>query len=251
MQAAISLSGLSMSFSRTDSQTTVFEGLDLSFEEGSLTTLLGPSACGKTTLLRLIAKLDSPSKGIVSAPNKSVGYAIQQAPMLPWRTLGENAGIGLELEGKSRESFKPVIDEYFESFGLVNCQDLFPDAASGGMKQRAALIRTMAVSPSVLLLDEPFSNLDFDIKLKVQRKLLEFQEKNNATIILVTHDIEDAIALSDRVIIFSEKPTRIKREFKIALGMLGKDPVEARLSPAFRQYFQDIWDELKYLDKSE
>lgn len=238
-----------MSFSRTDSKTTVFEGLDLSFEEGTLTTLLGPSACGKTTLLRLISMLDSPTKGTVSVPNKSVGYAIQQAPMLPWRTLAENAGIGLELEGKSRDSFKPLIDNYFQSFGLDKSQDIFPDAASGGMKQRAALIRTMAPSPSVLLLDEPFSNLDFDIKLKVQRQLLEFQEKNNATIILVTHDIEDAIALSDRVIIFSEKPTRIKREFKIALGMLGKDPVEARLSPAFRQYFQEIWDELKYLDK--
>lgn len=249
MQIAINLSGLSMSFARTDSKTTVFEGLDLSFEEGTLTTLLGPSACGKTTLLRLIAKLDSPSKGSVFAPNKSVGYAIQQAPMLPWRTLAENAGIGLELEAKTRESFKPLIDSYFESFGLVNCQDIFPDAASGGMKQRAALIRTMAPSPSVVLLDEPFSNLDFDIKLKVQRQLLEFQEKNNATIILVTHDIEDAIALSDRVIIFSEKPTRIKREFKIALGVLDKDPVEARISPAFRQYFQEIWDELKYLDK--
>lgn len=249
--SAISLSGLSMSYSRADSKTTVFEGLDLSFEEGSLTTLLGPSACGKTTLLRLIAGLDAPASGKIAVPMEKVGYAIQQAPMLPWRTLGENAGIGLELEGKTRQSFKPLIDNYFQSFGLNNCQDVFPDAASGGMKQRAALIRTMAVSPSVLLLDEPFSNLDFDIKLKVQRQLLDFQNKNNATIILVTHDIEDAIALSDRVIIFSEKPTQIKREFEIALGVLGKDPVEARISPAFRQYFQEIWDELKYLDKME
>lgn len=248
--SVISLSGLTMSFARAESKTTVFDGLDLDFEKGSLTTLLGPSACGKTTLLRLIAGLDAPLSGKVLIQSESVGYAIQQAPMLPWRTLGENASIGLEIQDKSRESFKSIIDDYFDAFGLTNCQDIFPDAASGGMKQRTALIRTLVAKPSILLLDEPFSNLDFDIKLKVQRQLIEFQKINNATIILVTHDIEDAIALSNRVIIFSEKPTQIKRDFNIDLGLKQRDPVEARLSLNFRQYFQNIWDELKYLDKN-
>jgi len=246
----ISLSGLTMSYTRAESKTTVFDGLDLDFEKGSLTTLLGPSACGKTTLLRLIARLDEPISGKVIIHGESVGYAIQQAPMLPWRTLGENAGIGLEIQNNSKESFRSVIADYFDAFGLANCQDIFPDAASGGMKQRVALIRTLVVKPSILLLDEPFSNLDFDIKLKVQRQLIEFQKNNNATIILVTHDIEDAIALSNRVIIFSEKPTLIKREFNIDLGLKQRHPVEARVSLNFRQYFQNIWDELKYLDKN-
>ncbi|HEY9788736.1 MAG TPA: spermidine/putrescine ABC transporter ATP-binding protein, partial [Candidatus Obscuribacterales bacterium] len=121
---------------------------------------------------------------------------------------------------------------------------------SGGMRQRVSLIRTLAIDPIVLLLDEPFSSLDFDIKLKVQREIIKYQKAKAATVLLVTHDIEDAIALSDKIIILSEKPTRVKREFDVQLGLEHHDPVEARMAASFRSYFSQIWGELRYLDEA-
>jgi NitT/TauT family transport system ATP-binding protein len=229
---------------------TVLAGVSFDCKNNQITSLIGPSGGGKTTLLNLISKLDKQDHGditIESHDNAPVGYMMQDPLMLPWRTLSENSLVGAEVIGTRSHNLSDQLSHYFEVFDLGDDRDTYPLAASAGMKQRVALIRTLLISPSVLLLDEPFSNLDFDIKLKVQSKLIDYQLKRQATILLVTHDIEDAIALSDKVVVLSDKPTTVKSEIAIDLGLERHNPVEARKSPKFREYFIKIWDQLKYL----
>jgi NitT/TauT family transport system ATP-binding protein len=223
--------------------------MSLTIDEGEVVGIVGPTACGKTTLLNILASLDLPSSGnVVVKPPKAIGYMMQETALLPWRTLGENALLGTEVvfgKGKKQNS---KADNYFQAFELLQHRNNYPETSSAGMKQRVALIRTLLINPSTILLDEPFSNLDFDIKLKIQRHLLKYQAEHKATMLIVTHDIEDAIALCNRVIVLSDKPTRVKREFLVDLGLAKRDPVESRKAPRFRNYFAEIWEELKYLE---
>lgn len=229
---------------------------DLSFDcpQGEITSLVGPSGGGKTTLLNLIAKLDEQDSGDITIRGGTVplvGYMLQEPLLLPWRTLFENSALGAEVMGILRPKMTESAEHYFDAFDLSGDQQTYPEFSSAGMKQRVALIRTLLPLPSVLLLDEPFSNLDFDIKLKVQRHLIDYHSHNLATTLLVTHDIEDAIALSDKVVVLSDKPAKVKAEVAIHLDTDCRDPVEARKSPKFREYFIQIWDELKYLDNND
>jgi len=172
---------------------------------------------------------------------------MQDSLLLPWRTLEHNATLGCEITGGKPWDARTVA-ELFGTFGLAPFRHHLPDTASAGMRQRVALIRTLLLGSNVLLLDEPFSNLDYDIKLLVQRYLLNYQRTAEATICLVTHDIDDAIALSDRVVILSDQPTTVKAELSIGLGLTDKDPVKARKSDRFRDYFVEIISHLKYLN---
>lgn len=219
---------------------------------GSVCALVGPSGCGKSTLLNLIAKMDTPSCGKVTAPSAGgrIGYMMQDPLLLPWRTLEENATLGAEIVlGKKPASSR--LDAHLESFDLLKDKAKYPEAASGGMKQRIALVRTLLVEPVLLLLDEPFANLDFDIKLRVQKYLLRYHHEHWTTIVWVTHDIEDAIAISDQVFVLSDKPTMVKAVVGIDLGLVTPNPVEARKSAKFREYFVQVWDQLKYLDDND
>lgn len=226
----------------------ILSNFSLNVIQPEIISVLGPSGCGKTTLLNMIASLEEISSGEVLI-NKSnrLGYMMQDNSLLDWRTLEENASLGLEVF--SDEKQKEKLDYYFDIFELKNQKDVYPSEASAGMKQRVALIRTFLINPTLILLDEPFSNLDFDIKLKIQNHILKYHSQIKSTILLVTHDIEDAIALSDRVLILSDKPTKIKKEIRIDLGISKRNPIEARKSPKFREYFVEIWDNLKYLQE--
>ncbi len=208
----------------------VFSDISLSVNDREIVCIVGPTGCGKTTLLSLICNLEHADSGIITVKcdrQNVIGYMMQDALMLPWRTLAENASLGAEVIKIENLTRAKLSDYYFEAFDLADYKQSYPAASSGGMKQRVALIRTLLLKPAILLLDEPFSNLDFDIKLSIQKHMIGFHRENETTIVMVTHDIEDAIALSDRVIV--------------------RDPVEARKSPRFREYFIRIWDELKYL----
>lgn len=230
-------------------EISVFESFNLNIARGNITTIVGPSGCGKSTLLNMVARLEVPDSGEVRFDSKGgrLGYMMQEPMLLPWRTLEENALLGVEVMRRDSVGHAEM-EEYFEAFDVGKFTRTYPNTSSGGMKQRVALIRTLLTKPAIVLLDEPFSNLDFDIKLKVQRHVLDYHFRNTATTVIVTHDIEDAIALSDTVVVLSERPAVIKSEVQIDLGISKRNPVSARRSPRFRDYFVEIWDQLKYLD---
>jgi NitT/TauT family transport system ATP-binding protein len=250
----IQIQNLCKTFNKNGTLVTVFQNFSVVYHRSELTTLVGPSGCGKTTLLNIIAGLETPDNGQITKPDRiaqRLGYMMQDPLLLPWRSLEENAMLGAEVLNAKSEKYNVTLDNYFSSFDLSTQKINYPDTSSGGMRQRVALIRTLIPQPTLLLLDEPFSNLDFDIKLKIQKQLIHYQQENNATIILVTHDIEDAIALSNRVIVLSERPAVIKTDIAIDLGTGKRDPVVARKSIKFREYFIQIWDELKYLNNND
>jgi NitT/TauT family transport system ATP-binding protein len=235
----ITITNLSFSFNNLE----IFNNLSLTLKRNEFYCVLGPSGCGKSTLLNIIAGIiDLKSDNVQVDRNGNIGYLFQEDLLLPWRTLKENIELGLDvLKLESNETNK-----YIKSFDLKGYEKYYPNELSGGMKQRAALIRTILPKPNILLLDEPFSNLDFDIKLRIQKDLLYYQQETNCLIIMVTHDIEDAIALSDKVIVLTEKPTTVKKIIDIDTRIKKKDPIEARKSPEFSNYFKEIWNELKY-----
>lgn len=246
----IQLRSVSKSFSGHGKEVIVFENFSLTIKSHSIVAILGPSGSGKTTLLNLIAALTEPDAGslLIKSPDPVVlGFMAHEDSLLNWRTLAQNALLGTEVISNTPNPSE-LLETYFGLFELKKDKGTYPFEASSGMKQRVALIRTLLIQPSLLLLDEPFSSLDFDIKLKIQRVLLNYYREKKPTIVLVTHDIEDAIALADKVVMLSDKPTRIKKEIDIELNISTRDPVEARKSPQFRDYFIEIWNSLKYLE---
>lgn len=227
----------------------ILGGLSFAVSAGSLVAVVGPSGAGKTTLLNLIVGIIHPERGSARVSEKyRLGYMLQEPALLPWRNLRENARLALELVGTTRSS--EPIERLFREFELDGAQAKYPVQCSLGMQQRAALIRTLAIEPEVLLLDEPFSSLDYDIKLRVQANVTRYLDEMGPAVLLVTHDIEDAIALADRVIVMSAKPAVVKAEIDISLGLAKRDPVAARTSPRFAEYFNQIWQHLKYLPSS-
>ena len=229
----------------------VLEKLSFDVNLKSICAVVGPSACGKSTILNLICGLDQLDSGDISVPvGNSIGYMMQEPMLLPWRTLEENATLGVEVKDTVGSS-EVDVEEYFKNVGLAPDRMKYPSTASGGMKHRVARVRTLLLKPDILLLDEPFSSLDFDIKLKVQKFLLKQQTELGSTILWVTHDIEDAIAISDRVVILSDKPSKVKSIIDIDLHANKRSPVEARKSLKFRDYFSEVCEQLKYLDNGD
>ena len=204
-----------------DHDIKVLDDVNLNIEDGEFVCLLGPSGCGKTTLLRLIAGLDQPTSGeviadgeVVKKPSGDRAVIFQQYSLFPWLTVLENVMFGLNLKkDRTKEENLKAAERYLESVGLIDFKDSYPHELSGGMKQRANFLRTFINSNDLMLLDEPFGALDSITKTNMQKWLLNVREKFNSTIILITHDIEEAITLSDRIYLISQKPSSIKAEF--------------------------------------
>ncbi len=199
---------------------------DVSFKvyEGEFLTVVGPSGCGKTTLLRIIAGLEKPDKGYVKIDGKKVespvnglGYIPQDFSLFPWRTVIGNIEFGLEVNGVSRDERKKIVKELIGLVGLEGFENSFPKELSGGMKQKVAIARALAIDPIVLLLDEPFANLDAQTRSYMQRELERIWHEHKKTVIFVTHHIEEAIYLADRIILLSSRPGKVKMELKIDL----------------------------------
>lgn len=233
-----------------ESEIEALSGVDFSLKEKSFTALVGPSGCGKTTILSLTAGLLSPSSGEILLDNKPIvkndnriGYMFQRDHLFEWRTIWQNITLGLELQKKHKDEKKIAFaEELLKKYDLYNFKNKKPRQLSGGMRQRVALIRTLVLEPALLLLDEPFSALDFQTRLKVCDDVYDIIKTEQKTALLVTHDISEAISMSDKIIILTKRPASVKRELKLNLS--GQTPLKKREDKEFGNYFELIWREL-------
>ncbi len=225
---------------------------DASFDvpEAAFVSLIGPSGCGKSTLLKMIGGLDRPTAGEllyqgkpVDGINHNVGYVPQHDHLLPWRSVASNIAIGLEFRGQPRPTIKARVDELLRLIGLTTFANHFPSQLSGGMRKRVSLVRAFAYNPPCLLMDEPFGALDAQTKLVMQRELLRIWEGNAQTIVFVTHDIEEAILLSDIVVVMSRPPSTIKAIERVELKR-PRDLQRDKFDPAFRTLYAKLWSSI-------
>lgn len=234
---------------------TALEDISLTIEKGEFVSFLGPSGCGKTTLLSIIAGLLQPTDGdiriegeVVKKANSSIGYMLQHDYLFPWKTIEENIFIGLKIMKNESVEAKQNAIKLLEEIGLHGVEKAYPRQLSGGMRQRVALVRTLATSPKLLLLDEPFSALDFQTKLKLEDLVYQILKEYKKTALLVTHDIGEAIAMSDRIFLLSTNPGKIAKEFHVPSELRALKPFSARGHSSYSHLFQDIWKELDQLE---
>ncbi|MGA9227676.1 MAG: ABC transporter ATP-binding protein [Mesobacillus sp.] len=254
----LTLRGIHHTYFTKTSAVTALNNISLDVQEGEFVSFLGPSGCGKTTLLSIIAGLIEPTDGQIALEGKSVkdaadktGYMLQQDYLFPWKTIEENIFLGLKISGTLNESRKIEVRNLLGQMGLGNVESLYPKQLSGGMRQRVALIRTLATEPKLLMLDEPFSALDYQTKLKLEDLVATTFKAFEKTAILVTHDIGEAIAMSDRIFLFSPRPGRLHKTFIIPEALRTLRPFEARNHPLYNELFQVIWKELESLEPEE
>ncbi len=220
----ITLEKLSKSFLQEGHQKVVLQDIDLNVNEGEFLCIVGPSGCGKTTLLRMIAGLDFPTTGRVlegetgiSGPSRERGYVFQQYSLFPWLNVLENVNFGLELQGIEEKERDQKTREYLKMVGLSQFENSYPKELSGGMKQRVAIARSLVNNPHVLLMDEPFSALDVQSRHKLQEELVRIWKEEQKTVIFVTHNVDEAVFLADRVVVLSRNPGKIIKSFQIDL----------------------------------
>lgn len=238
--------------------TKVLEDISITIEEGEFISFLGPSGCGKTTLLSIIAGLLDPTGGDVKLKGRrpgecvsDIGYMLQQDYLFPWKTIEENSLLGLKLADSLTEASKRKTLQLLKDMGLHDVEKLYPSQLSGGMRQRVALVRTLATDPLLLLLDEPFSALDYQTKLKLEDLVFTTLKSFKKTAMLVTHDIGEAIAMSDRIFLLRANPGRVAKTFIVPSELRESIPFEARQHPQFSSLFQKIWKELEQLEASD
>jgi len=242
MAEVIKLEGISKLYHTKESETEALKNISFSVNENEFLSIIGPSGCGKSTVLSIIAGLIPFSSGKITF-NKSnrIGYMLQEDHLFPWLTVRQNAQVGLKtMKIKDKHNILRI-DEMLKQYGLWDFRDAHPSALSGGMRQRVALIRTLAIEPALLLLDEPFSALDYQTRLAVSDDIHGIIKSQRKTAILITHDISEAISMSDRIIVLTSRPAQIKAIHKIDLC---NEPIKRRKSKKFSTYFQILWEEL-------
>lgn len=246
---AAQLKGVRLIYHEPSGETLAVDGLDMLVRRGELVSVVGPSGCGKTSVLSLLSGVCRPSAGEVKVLGVSpaeardrIGYMLQSDCLFDWRTIEKNVLLGLEVKGRLNAESRRKAGELLEKYGLGQFRGFFPRQLSGGMRQRAALVRTLAFEPELLLLDEPFSALDYQTRLILEDEVRSVIKQGGYSALLVTHDISEAIAMGDRVLVFSRRPARIKREFDV--GIEGA-ALARRGDPAFRTLFDSVWKELE------
>ncbi|MBR5370014.1 MAG: ABC transporter ATP-binding protein [Bacilli bacterium] len=218
---------------------------DISFDldEGEFISIVGPSGCGKSTILSILSNLIDKSSGSITVNNKSIAYMLQSDSLLPYLTILDNALIGLKVTRKLTEENKEYVINLLKTYGLGDFLDKYPSSLSGGMRQRVALIRTLAVKPDILLLDEATSALDYQSSLIISEDIYNILKKENKTLIMVTHDISLAISMSDRVVVLSKRPSVVKNIYDIKLNNKST-PINNRKDKDFSKYYEMIWRDL-------
>src|ERR1700694_4957568 len=231
-----------------DDASPVIGDISFSLRAGEIVSLVGPSGCGKTTLLNLMSGLVRPTRGDVLGPAKpltdvpkGIGYMLQKDMLMSWRTALANVTLGLELTGMPRAEREKKAHAMLGKVGLAPYYDYYPSALSGGMRARVALARTLVTDPEVMLLDEPFAALDFQTKLVLESDMARLVRSQRRSLLLITHDVEEAVSLSDRVIVLTHRPARIRAIHEINIDVDRTDMMAARESPHFTEYIRSIW----------
>lgn len=248
----IHICGASFVYQAPDGEVEALRRVDMDVASGEFCSVVGPSGCGKSTLLSVISGLERLTAGTVEVdgapvcgPSEKIGFMPQRDQLFPWRTIRDNVTLGLSITGKRTPEALAYADTLLRRYGLWDFAQKRPSQLSGGMRQRCALIRTMATNPKILLLDEPFSALDFQTRLTVSSDIGRIIRQEGKTALLVTHDISEAISLSDRVFVLSARPAVVKSVHTLA-ELQGLSPLERRDTAAFHTYFQAIWKELDF-----
>lgn len=251
MEEILELKHIYYSYHTMDGETSALSDISFGMKEGEFVAVVGPSGCGKSTLLSLICGLLTPEKGRIRVRGKdlkesttNIGYMLQHDQLFEWRTVYNNVILGLEVQHMLTTKSRQKAHELLDTYGLSRFENARPSQLSGGMRQRAALVRTLVLEPDILLLDEPFSALDYQTRLRVSDDIGQIIRREKKTAILVTHDLSEAVSLADRVIILSPRPATIRQTLPLIFDLENDTPLNRRAAPEFKTYFNLIWKEL-------
>lgn len=251
MEEVLKLENVSKTYQAKNGEIQALRNINFSVEEGEFVSIIGPSGCGKSTLLSIIAGLEERSNGKIYIDGKEtegisskIGYMLQKDSLLEWRTIYNNVIFGLEITHRKTRQNEEYVKDLLKKYNLYEFKDKYPTQLSGGMRQRVALIRTLAIRPEILLLDEAFSALDYQTRIMVTKDIYNILKNENITTVMVTHDISEAISMSDRVIVLKARPATVKKIYKIDFEIENRDPMNVRKSSKFNKYFDSLWKEL-------
>lgn len=246
MKSILKIDSLRKTYHTKDTETLAVENFSFELTPGEFIAIVGPSGCGKSTILSILADLDKKSGGKIDMDkNIKIGYMLQNDSLFEWRTIYNNCLLGLEINKNLTEDNKKYVTTLLKNYGLYDFKDSYPSNLSGGMRQRCALIRTLATKPDILLLDEPFSALDYQTRLSVSDDVYQIIKKENKSAIMVTHDLAEAISMADKVIVLSKRPSIIKNIYDIKLTDKST-PINNRKAKEFSYYYDLIWKDIDF-----
>ena len=251
MKNILEVKNIGKKYQNKEDEIQALKNVNFRIKEGEFVSIIGPSGCGKSTLLSIIAGLEEKTEGEiyiegekVSGISPKIGYMLQRDCLLEWRNILSNTLFGLEIKGiKTKENIE-YVKELLKKYNLYDFKNKYPSELSGGMRQRVALIRTLAVKPKILLLDEAFSALDYQTRIMVTEDIYTILRKEKITALIVTHDISEAISMSDRVIVLSHRPATVRKIYTVDFEMENRTPLNCRENPKFSKYFNLMWKEL-------
>ena len=248
MRELLKIKNISKMYQAKNGEIEALKDINFTVDNGEFVSIIGPSGCGKSTLLSIIAGLEEKTSGKLyidgeesNGITSKIGYMLQKDSLLEWRSIYKNVIFGLEIKKINTPENRKYVEELLKKYHLYEFKDKYPSQLSGGMRQRVALIRTLAIKPKILLLDEAFSALDYQTRIMVTKDIYEILKNEHITALIVTHDISEAISMSDRVIVLSNRPAVVKEIHTIDFEMENRTPLNCRESPKFSKYFDTIW----------
>lgn len=252
MEKILEVKNVSKKYQNKEGEVLALQDISLRVNRGEFVSIIGPSGCGKSTLLSIIAGLEEKTEGKIyiegeetTGISPKIGYMLQRDCLLEWKTILSNTLFGLEVKKKKNKESKAYVEELLKKYDLYDFKDKYPSELSGGMRQRVALIRTLAIKPKILLLDEAFSALDYQTRIMVTNDIYTILKEEGITALMVTHDISEAISMSNKVVVLNARPGTVKDIHKIDFDMENRNPINCREKPKFSQYFNTLWKELK------
>lgn len=245
MNNILSIHNISKNYYTLKEEIKAIDNISLNIKKGEFISIVGPSGCGKSTLLSILNKQEEQTTGEINYYNKTIGYMLQEDALFEWLNVLDNCLLGLKIKKKLNTNNKEYVLKLLCKYGLKDFIYSYPNSLSGGMRQRVALIRTLALKPDILLMDEPFSALDYQSRINISNDIYNILKSENKTLILVTHDISEAITICDKIIVLTNRPAKIKSIYNIKYD---KDitPLEKRNTETFNKYYNLIWKDIDY-----